>query len=179
MNTCHETIIKSTNHQLLTITRSVRDGQDEDEPDDILDGQDESEAVGGQDGDEPDDILDGQDETDDNNQGEDETDDIDGQDEDDDVNQHEDRAGDEKGADTEDNVECYGFKIVGDNLDKYVKPRYMRVNKQAQSLNYFNCYAVKDRIDSSSLSSFKSSYKESVNVADILPYCKNTNNNLM
>ena len=45
----------------------------------------------------------------------------------------------------------------------------MRVNKQAQSLNYFNCYAVKDRIDSSSLSSFKSSYNESVNVADILP----------
>ena len=38
------------------------------------------------------------------------------------------------------------YKLVGDNLDKHVTPREMRVDHQAQSLHYFNCYAVKDRI---------------------------------
>ena len=41
----------------------------------------------------------------------------------------------------------YGFKIVGDNLDKTIKPRDMRSNHQSQSLHYFNLYAVRDRID--------------------------------
>ena len=44
-----------------------------------------------------------------------------------------------------------GFKIVGDNIDKNVKPRYMRINKGTQSLHYFNSYAIKDRVDCSSL----------------------------
>ena len=46
-----------------------------------------------------------------------------------------------------------GFKLVGDNIDKTIKPRDMRLNKQATSLHYFNVYAVKDRIDFSHLSS--------------------------
>ena len=62
-----------------------------------------------------------------------------------------------------------GFKIVGDNLDKTVKPRYMRINKQARSLNYFNSFAVKDRIDLSSLSSLKPVIDDDVNVQDLLP----------
>lgn len=62
-----------------------------------------------------------------------------------------------------------GFKIVGDNLDKYVKPRFMRINKQSQSLNYFNSYAVKDRIDLTSFSNFKPFIDIDVNVADLLP----------
>ncbi|KAL5475266.1 hypothetical protein EMCRGX_G027343 [Ephydatia muelleri] len=45
-----------------------------------------------------------------------------------------------------------GFKLVGDNIDKTIKPRDMRLNKQATSLHYFNVYAVKDRIDFSHLS---------------------------
>ena len=38
------------------------------------------------------------------------------------------------------------YKLVGDNLDKHVTPREMRLDHQAQSLHYFNCYAVKDRV---------------------------------
>ena len=45
-----------------------------------------------------------------------------------------------------------GFKIVGDNLDKTVKPRHMRSDNQNKSLHYFHSMAVKDRIDFSSLS---------------------------
>ena len=44
------------------------------------------------------------------------------------------------------------FKIVGDNLDKYVKPRDMRIDAQASTLHYFNMYAVRDRLDTSRLS---------------------------
>ena len=58
---------------------------------------------------------------------------------------------------------------MGDNLDKTVKPRYMRINNQARSLNYFNSFAVKDRIDLSSLSSFKPVIDDDVNVQDLLP----------
>ena len=36
------------------------------------------------------------------------------------------------------------FKIVGDNIDKKVKPRYMREDRQAQMLNNFN---FRDRVD--------------------------------
>jgi hypothetical protein len=64
---------------------------------------------------------------------------------------------------------CSSFKIVIDNIDKHVKPRHMRLNNQARSLNYINSYAVKDRIDSSSLSSFKNSFDQIVNFENILP----------
>ena len=39
------------------------------------------------------------------------------------------------------------FKIVGDNIDKEVKPRNMRSDYQAWSLHYFHFYAVKDRVN--------------------------------
>ena len=39
-----------------------------------------------------------------------------------------------------------GVKLVGDNIDKHVKPREMRDDVQAQSPHYFNSYAVKDRL---------------------------------
>ena len=38
------------------------------------------------------------------------------------------------------------YKLIGDNLDKHVTPSDMRLDRQAQSLHYFNCYAVKDRL---------------------------------
>lgn len=41
----------------------------------------------------------------------------------------------------------FGLKILGDNLDKTVRPRDMRSNHQSQSLHYFNLCAVRDRID--------------------------------
>ncbi|XP_019861291.1 PREDICTED: uncharacterized protein LOC109589693 [Amphimedon queenslandica] len=38
------------------------------------------------------------------------------------------------------------YKLVGDNIDKNVTPRYMRLNRKVKSLHYFHCYAVQDRI---------------------------------
>ena len=44
------------------------------------------------------------------------------------------------------------FKIVGDNIDKNVKPRYLRSEgHQNRSLHYFHSYAVRERIDFSHL----------------------------
>ena len=48
--------------------------------------------------------------------------------------------------------EWVGFKIVGDNIDKTVRPRHQTLDKQTQSLHYFHSYAVRDRIDFSSFS---------------------------
>lgn len=40
-------------------------------------------------------------------------------------------------------VKWHGFKVVGDNIDKTVKPRYMRGDAGGQSLHYFDSYAVR------------------------------------
>ena len=45
-----------------------------------------------------------------------------------------------------------GFRIIGDNIDKNIKPRYYRSNKQVCSLHYYHSYALKDRIDLSAMS---------------------------
>ena len=37
---------------------------------------------------------------------------------------------------------------MGDNIDKCVNPREMRIDKQVQSLHYFHTYAAKNRCDS-------------------------------
>ena len=39
------------------------------------------------------------------------------------------------------------FKIVGDNIDKEIKPRNMRSDYQARSLHYFHLYALRDRVN--------------------------------
>ena len=44
------------------------------------------------------------------------------------------------------------YKLVGDNLDKHMKPREMRIDAQSQSLHFFNAYAVRDRVNTSSVS---------------------------
>lgn len=41
------------------------------------------------------------------------------------------------------------FKLVGDNVDKYVKPRHETADKHASSLHYFHVFAVKDRCERS------------------------------
>ena len=46
-----------------------------------------------------------------------------------------------------------GYKLVGDNIDKGVKARYMRADEhRGQSLHYFHSFAVQNRIDFSSYS---------------------------
>ena len=38
------------------------------------------------------------------------------------------------------------YKIVGDNIDFNIVPRYMRIDHKLNSLHYFHSYAVCDRI---------------------------------
>ena len=45
-----------------------------------------------------------------------------------------------------------GFKLVGDNIDKNFRRSFYRHNRQTISMHAFHTYAVKDRIDLSSLS---------------------------
>lgn len=45
-----------------------------------------------------------------------------------------------------------GYKVVGDNIDKNVKPRYARQENKTLSMHYYHSYAVRDRIDISSIS---------------------------
>ena len=40
-----------------------------------------------------------------------------------------------------------GFNLVGDNVDKKVKPRHMRSDNQSKDLHYFHLYALRDRVD--------------------------------
>ena len=41
----------------------------------------------------------------------------------------------------------FGFKIVGDNIDKNVRPRHQTIDSQTKSLHYFHAFAALDRID--------------------------------
>lgn len=59
-----------------------------------------------------------------------------------------------------------GLKIVFDNVDKNVKPRFMRFDEQTKSLHYVNIYAMLDRIDFSHLSA---EIPTRPNMFDILP----------
>lgn len=44
------------------------------------------------------------------------------------------------------------YKLVGDNIDKNVRPREMRSDNQTRSLHYFHTYALRDRLDLSDVS---------------------------
>ena len=46
----------------------------------------------------------------------------------------------------------FGYKFVGDNIDKNVKPSLQRHELRGQSLHHFHGYAVRDRVDLSRLS---------------------------
>ena len=46
----------------------------------------------------------------------------------------------------------YGVKLIGDNIDWTIHPCFIRFDHQTQSVHFFNCYALKDRIDLSDLS---------------------------
>ncbi len=45
-----------------------------------------------------------------------------------------------------------GYRLCGDNIDKTVRPRYMRSDRGNQSLHYFHFYAVENRVDVSQFS---------------------------
>lgn len=57
-----------------------------------------------------------------------------------------------EGHDREVSFGWTGFKIVGDNIDKNIRPSFQRVNHQTVSLHYFHSCAVSDRINLLSLS---------------------------
>ena len=73
--------------------------------------------------------------------------------------------------------------LVGGNLDKHVTSRDMRLDSQAQSLHYFNCYAVKDRLSTVDLEDQPSLPDFSFSEAKILPTAADHevlfNNNIM
>ena len=48
--------------------------------------------------------------------------------------------------------EWFGFKIVGDNIDKNVCPQHQTIDTRTQLSHYFHAFAVLDRIDLSSQS---------------------------
>lgn len=62
---------------------------------------------------------------------------------------------------------CPGVKLVLDNIDSTVKPRYQRLDSQNKSLHYVQVYAVRDRINFSKLSNLPPHPGRSV--YDILP----------
>ena len=47
-----------------------------------------------------------------------------------------------------------GFKVVGDNLDKNIKPSFKRFANKTNSLHYFHHYALLDRVDFSGYSEY-------------------------
>ena len=48
--------------------------------------------------------------------------------------------------------EWFGFKIVGDNIDKNVRPRHQSLEVGTKSLHYFHAFAALDRINLSGFS---------------------------
>ena len=62
----------------------------------------------------------------------------------------------------------YGFKIVGDNVDKNVRPSLQRLDHHTQSLHYFHSFAVLDQVDLSSLSDAEPPIGE-IDTACLLP----------
>ncbi len=62
-----------------------------------------------------------------------------------------------------------GFKIVGDNVDKSVKPRHETLEATSQSLHFFHAFAVKDRVDLSQCTDVAPLEPEEIKVAEFLP----------
>ena len=44
-------------------------------------------------------------------------------------------------------VKWTGFKIIGDNIYKNVRPTYQRLDHQTESFHHFHAMAVQDRVD--------------------------------
>ena len=52
-------------------------------------------------------------------------------------------------------TEWFGYKFVGDNIDKNVKASFQRLDHCNQSFHFFHGYAVRDRVDFSTYSDDK------------------------
>lgn len=63
---------------------------------------------------------------------------------------------------------CY-LKLVGDYIDKNVKPRHMRSDNQTKSLHYFHVYAVADRVNTSQSNQRTIRDPKSVDLQVLLP----------
>ena len=63
----------------------------------------------------------------------------------------------------------YGLKIVGDNIDKTVHTRFMRVDKQGSSLHYFHAYAAQDRFSLTMPEDIPSVPADPMVLKDLLP----------
>ena len=73
-------------------------------------------------------------------------------------------------------VSQLSFKLVGDIIDKTVRPRHMRFDHQAASLHYFHVYAVQDRISFQHLSNTpRLIYPEDLDVNTFLPTAADSN----
>ena len=68
-----------------------------------------------------------------------------------------------------DNHGGFGFKIVGDNLDKTIHPRFQTTERQTRTVHYFHTYAVRDRTPSGHLSDTPPALPMQVDIAKILP----------
>lgn len=62
-----------------------------------------------------------------------------------------------------------GYKFVGDNIDKNIKPRFQRYENKGQSLHYFHGYAVRDRVDLATFSDKTPPTPTSVDTSCFLP----------
>ena len=63
----------------------------------------------------------------------------------------------------------FGYVVIGDNVDKKVKPRHMRSDNQSTDLHYFHLYAAKDRIDLSGASEEPPSLNPDAVLSELLP----------
>lgn len=63
----------------------------------------------------------------------------------------------------------FGYKVVGDNVDKKVKPRYMRSDNQSKDLHYFHLYALRDRVDLSRASEDPPNLNPDPELAELIP----------
>ncbi len=61
------------------------------------------------------------------------------------------------------------FKIVGDNIDKNVRPTYQRLESNTQSLHYFHSFAIRDRVDLSACSDVTPKISPSIDPAALTP----------
>jgi len=58
--------------------------------------------------------------------------------------------------------------IVGDNIDKNIRPSFQQLDHQTKSLHYFHTFAVIDRVDFSTLSDVTPHYVK-IDPATLLP----------
>ena len=72
-------------------------------------------------------------------------------------------------TDSNPDAKMYGMKLVADNIDKTVKPRYMRIDKRNSSMHFMHVYAVRDRISMHNISETPPEVPDKPALEDVLP----------